>query len=193
MGGITSINKKINTSIKNDLLIASFGVFFQVLLGCLVFFLLKWNLISIDTYELFKNYNKTIMLFNLLPIIPLDGYHIMNNLLEMIFPYKKSFYISIIISIISVFLFITYNTLYSLNNYLIITFLIYKIITSIKDFKYNYLKFLMERYLYRLPYHKIKYHKKENLDVLKKDTYHFFKKDEKISSEREILRKKFDK
>ncbi len=187
MGGITSIDKKINTKISHELLISIFGIIFQIILFCIMFILYKNNFIRDNTYNLFNSYNKTIMIFNLLPIIPLDGYIFLRSILEYIFSYKKTYYISLIISIISIILFITYNEIFSLNNYLIISFLIYKIITSIKEFKYIYMRFLTERYLYDLPKYKFKYENKININLLKKDTYHYFKKDSRVYSEKKLL------
>lgn len=193
MGGITSIDKKINTKITHEILISLFGIIFQIILWFIIYILLKNNFIRESTYILFKNYNKTIMLFNLLPIIPLDGYIFLRSILEIIFPYKKTYYLSLILSIISIILFITYNEVFSLNNYLVISFLIYKIITSIKEFKYIYMRFLTERYLYELPYEKLKYENKTDINLLKKDTYHYFKNQDKVYSEKKILNKIFNK
>lgn len=193
MGGVTKVNKKINTSITHELLISMFGIIFQVILALIFMILYNGNLVSLNTYNLFKVYNKTIMIFNMLPIIPLDGYIFLRSILEMVFPYKKSFYLSFIISIISIILFITFNELYSLNNYLMISFLIYKIINSLKDFKYENLKFLLERHLFNLKYHKIKNEKYPNLNLLKKDTYHYFKSNNTIISEKNLLNHKFIK
>lgn len=191
MGGVTKISKKINTSIKDELLISIFGIIFQIILYIVFWLLFKKNIISINTFSLFSSYNKTIMIFNMLPIIPLDGYVFFRSILELIFPYKKSFYFSLIISIISIILFITFNKLYSLNNYLIISFLIYKIYLTFKEFKYENLRFLLERHLFNLKYHKIKNELKPNLDLLKKDTYHYFKQDNTYISEKKLLSKKF--
>jgi len=193
MGGVTKVNKKINTSITHELLISMFGIIFQVILALIFMIFYNGNLVSLNTYNLFKVYNKTIMIFNMLPIIPLDGYIFLRSILEMVFPYKKSFYLSFIISIISIILFITFNELYSLNNYLMISFLIYKIINSLKDFKYENLKFLLERHLFNLKYHKIKNEKYPNLNLLKKDTYHYFKSNNTIISEKNLLNHKFIK
>lgn len=193
MGGLTSIDKKINTKIIHEILISIFGILFQILLLIIMYILFKNSIIRESTYILFKSYNKTIMIFNLLPIIPLDGYIFLRSILEIIFPYKKTYYLSLIISIISIILFITYNEIFSLNNYLIISFLIYKIIISIKEFKYIYIRFLTERYLYDLPYQKLKYENKTNIDLLKKDTYHYFKEKDKIYSEKKVLTKILEK
>ena len=83
--------------------------------------------------------------------------------------------------------------MYSLNNYLIISFLVFKIYQEYKDFKFKQVKFLIERYLNKFTYYKIKYHKKINLDYLKKDTYHYFKNNNSYISEKKVLQNKFDK
>ena len=190
-GGITKIDKKINTKISHDLLIASFGIFFQIILYILFYFLYSFSFIRSSTYELFLTYNTTILIFNLLPIIPLDGYQFLRCIWEIFLPFKKAFKISFIISIISVLLFITYNHLCSLNNYLIITFLIYKIVYEYKNFKYQNYRFELERCLNDFPYRKIKNERKLDLALLKKDTYHYFKKDNTYISEKKILEKKY--
>ena len=190
-GGVTKIDKKINTKISHDLLIASFGVFFQILLYLIFYFLYSFSFIRSSTYELFLTYNTTILIFNLLPIIPLDGYQFLRCIWEILFPFKKAFKISFVISLVSVLLFVTYNQIFSLNNYLIVSFLIYKIIYEYRNFKYQNTRFQLERYLNDFPYSKIKNEKKVDLALLKKDTYHYFKKDNTYLSEKKILEKKY--
>lgn len=190
-GGVTKIDKKINTKISHDILIASFGVFFQIILYVIFYFLYNFYLIRTNTYELFLMYNTTILIFNLLPITPLDGYKLFRCFMEVFWPFKKAFYMSIIVSIIFIIFFITYNHLFSLNNYLIISFLIYKLINELKNFKFENYRFQLERYLNNFPYRKIKNEKKLDLNLLKKDTYHYFKKNNTYVSEKKILNNKF--
>ncbi len=192
MGGVTLVDKKVNTKIKHELLIASFGVIMQILLGIVFYSFFKNNLINYNTYLLFNNYNKTIILFNLLPIIPLDGYHILNSLVEIFLPFKYAFKGCFIVSLVCLIIFMFFNGVNSLNNYLIFSFLIFKIYQEYKDFKFRHLKFLLERFINNIPYNKIKYNKNINLNLLKKDTYHYFKKDGYVYSEKKILSKKFD-
>ena len=192
-GGLTLIDKKVNTKISHELFIASAGVIMQFFLHLFFSNLFKFNLITYNTYYLFKSYNKTIMLFNLIPIIPLDGYHILNSLIEIFLPFKYAFKCSFIISLISLTFFIFQNGFLSLNNYLIFSFLIFKIHQEYKNFKFRHLKFLLERFLNNLPYNKIKYNKNINLDLLKKDTFHYFVTNKKVYSEKYILEKKFAK
>ena len=190
-GGVTKLDKKINTKLAHDLLISIFGVLFQVLFYLIFYFLYSSSFIRSSTYELFLTYNTTILLFNLLPIIPLDGYQLLRCIWEILFPFKKAFKISFVISIIAILLFITYNHLFSLNNYLIISFLVYKIVIELKNFKYQNIRFQLERYLNDLPYQKIKNERKVDLSLLKKDTYHYFKKGNSYVSEKKLLEKKY--
>jgi len=192
-GGITKVEKKLNTPINEEIIIAVGGIFFQTILAIVFYHIKTVGILSYITYDVFKKYNLTILLFNLLPIIPLDGSIIIKSIFEKFLTFNQSYLVSTIISIISLMAFITYNYIFSLNNYIIITFLLYKIITNIKDFKYTKNKFLLERYLYEFPYRKIYHEKKSNHNILRKETLHFFKEDTKYVHERSILGKLFDK
>ena len=68
-GGMTRIKKDINTPINKELFIAFGGILFQMILLGITMFLP----ISIITKTIFWKYNLSIMIFNMLPIIPLDG------------------------------------------------------------------------------------------------------------------------
>lgn len=192
-GGITKIDKCVNTNTSKEFFIASAGVINQLILFILITILFNINILSFKTYSLIKYYNFIIMGFNLIPIIPLDGYIILKSLLEKIMPFKLSFYISIVITILGTSIFIYLNYLYKLNNYLIISFIIYKIIIEIKDFKYIYHKFLLERYFNDLIFKKVKIFKQIKLQKMYKDKYHFFISDGNVYSENKILNKLFDK
>ena len=184
-GGVTSINKLINSSITKDLIIAISGVIFQyivitIILRCIPF---KYN-----TLNMIDNYNKTIIIFNLLPIIPLDGSKIAFDLFSYIFSYKSSYLLTFILSITSIILFINYNIVYSINNYLIICILIYYTFKYYKDFKYIFNKFLLERIMYDLKYKKIINNTKK-ITQLRKEKLHYFNH----INEKKIIQSKFDK
>lgn len=189
-GGFTSIDKKINTSIFKDFFIAIGGIVAQLLLGIIIY-PLKDN-INIITYNLFNYYNKLLIIFNLLPIIPLDGSKIVNLILEKYYSYKLSYYINGVISIISLVLFLIINYIYNLDNYFIILFLLFKFIMYIKEYKHIINRFLLERYLYNLEYKHINC-KTERIEEIKKETYHYFNCDGKIITEKAKLREMFDK
>ena len=59
-GGVTVVDKPINTPLKEELLIGIFGIIMQLVLDCLFYILVKNNIITLSTYELFLSYNKII-------------------------------------------------------------------------------------------------------------------------------------
>lgn len=179
-GGFTTINQKINSNINKDLIISIGGILFQLIFLLILYF---WqNKFNYLTYNLFITYNYTLIIFNLIPIIPLDGNKIIHLLLEKIFSYQLSYYLNIGISIIFLVIFLYINYYYHLDNYFIISFLFYKIIMGIKDFKYLRKRFLLERYLYDLEYQKIDNHTK-SINNLKKNVLHYFKENNKYIRE----------
>lgn len=175
-GAITIFNTKINIKLKEEFLVTIMGPLFQSIL-----FLINNNK--------FIYYNKLLLIFNLIPIIPLDGSKLLNIILNKMFSFYKSNLLSIIISIILIII------LFTLNNNLIGTFIIIflsiKVIESIKNNKYIFNKFLFERYLYNFNFKKIKI--VNNIKKMKKEKNHIFNIKNKYITEREYLRKLFDK
>lgn len=184
-GGLTRVEKDINTSPYKELILASAGLFMQIILYVVALSFGYKN-------SLFYKYNKSIFLFNLLPIIPLDGSVIVYSLLNRFTTFKNSYKAYIVVSIISLVIYIIINYKYSLNNYLIVSIFIYKIYEGIKNYKYVYNRFLVERYLKKYHFKYIST-REGNLDILKIDTYQYFKNGGKITSEREKLAEMFDK
>lgn len=180
-GGYTKVDKMINTSINKDILISLGGIIFQSILYLFTY-----------KYSLFTYYNLIILVFNLLPIIPLDGNKVLNLLLEKKYSYYLSYKLNIFISIIFLILFIIYNYLYNLDNIIIILFLIFKLLDTLKYYKYLYNRFLLERYLYNIEYKRIIYNS-SSLKDLKKETRHYFKDKDIYLNEKILLNRLFDK
>lgn len=187
-GGITRLEKDINAPINHELIIAGAGIIFQIILFMIVLLLPLSN----DTLNIFFKYNMSILFFNILPIIPLDGSIILNCILNKIFSYKKSYVIYVICSVVNLIIYIIFSCWYALNNYLIITLFIYKIFEAIKNFKYLRNRFWLERYLNNYNFKYIST-KEGGLDILKVDTYQYFKDKNKVISEKTLLKRIFDK
>lgn len=185
-GGFTTIDKRINTSINKDILISIGGIFFQIILLFIVF--LFKNNFNIITYNLIINYSIILIIFNLIPIIPLDGNKIMHLLLEKLFSYHLSYYLNFTISLIFLIIFLVINYVYNLDNYFIITFLLYKTIIYIKDYSYMKKRFLLERYLYDINYKCIN-NNTEKINDLKKEVLHYFKENNKYVLEKKKIEK----
>ena len=114
-GGVTKLNTIINTNITKDLVVAVSGIIFQTLYFIIIFFLYKNNIIREYTYNLFLLYHKSMLVFNLLPILPLDGGKIFLLLIEAIRkkPLKQKTEIGIqmagFVLLIGLSIFVTYN------------------------------------------------------------------------------------
>ncbi len=178
-GGITKIDKKLNDYIICDLLIASAGIILQFFYFCL-------GQMGIITSSLFNDYNIAIMVFNLLPIIPLDGSKIVFELANYFMPYKMSLSFYTVISFISIIIYTICNLKYNLNNYFLITLFIYKTWQIYKDQKIIYYKFILERKLYNFHYRKIK---NQNIPISKyqKDIKYYYHINGKIIDEKNII------
>lgn len=180
-GGLTTINKRVNSNINKDIIINFGGVVFQLVLA-LIIYAIKTRM-SIITYNLYINYNIILIIFNLLPIISLDGNNIIHLILEKYFSYHLSYKINFILSLFTLLLFLFINIIYNIDNYFIVTFLFCKNIIYLKNYKYLKKRFLLERYLYDIEYKKID-NKTLNLNDLKKETLHYFKEENKYIKEK---------
>lgn len=187
-GGVTRVFKDINTPVKREVLIASGGILFQLLLFIIIHFLP----VSPLTKDLMYKYNLSIMFFNMLPIIPLDGSIILQALLNKLFSFKTSYYISFFVSCLGIVFYLLSNYWFSLNNYLIVTLFVVKTYYAYKNYNYIFNKFLLERYLNKYEFKYIST-KEGNLDILKLDTYQYFKENRKIVGENKKLQERFDK
>ena len=84
-GGITIFENPINIPLKQEFLVSISGVMFQTLGS---FILSKFY-----DKTLFINIHYTLLIFNLLPIFPLDGSKIWNVFFNYFLPFKKVIYV----------------------------------------------------------------------------------------------------
>ena len=182
------VSKDINTPVLREVLIASGGIILQIILFMVVFLLP----LSIGTKALIYKYNLSIMVFNMLPIIPLDGSIILNAILNRFFSFKISYFLYLGISWGGIGIYLLGNWWFSLNNYLIVSLFIVKTYYAYKNYNYIFNKFLLERYLNKYEFHFIST-REGNLDILKLDTYQYFKEKGKIVGEEKKLKERFDK
>ena len=85
--------------------------------------------------------------------------------------------------------FYLYNIIYKLNDLVIYSFLIIKLIEVIKEYKYVVNKFYLERVMYNHYYNKI-INNCSNLNNLKIDKYYYFKKNYKYINEKDFIKDK---
>lgn len=191
-GGLTRINDLINKNINKEIIISISGPLFQIIFYIIIVYLNKNNLIRDYTLKIFTEYNNSLLIFNLLPIHPLDGSKILNLLLSKYIYYNLSNKITILISILTIILLMNINIYnYNYSSILTLSILITYIIKFIKEIKYIYNKFLLERYIYNIKYKKIKLI--DNKNKMYKNKNHIIKDKGTYTEEKKYLNKYFTK
>ncbi len=195
-GGFITYEDIIDKPFKEEFIISVAGFLSQIILWIILIFLNKINVVDADTLFILNKYNLSVLLFNLIPIYPLDGAKIIYNILCIYLPYKKALQLVDIISIISVLIIILLilfiNVRIEYSYIIILTFIIKKVIIHIKDVPYLFNKLLLERYVYPIKVNKYNYIDSYNLSLFKRRKKNFFKINNHYVKESVILSKKFD-
>mgnify|MGYP004537088541 CR=1 FL=1 len=169
-GSIINSDLKLNTASYKIFIISIAGILFQLILSFIMNYLHTYGLINEISINIFNYYNKLIMIFNLIPIVSLDGSKILKSGVECLFKYLTTIKLINLISIISLIILILTN-FNNLSIIIIIIYLLIKIIENIKNTNYIYHNFLIERTLYHVKHKKIKYI--NNINSLYKNKYNF--------------------
>lgn len=189
-GGSSYFNEDINRPLREELWILFMGPLTQVL-----YYVILSNLpFSSKTLAFLREYHYSIFIFNLLPIYPLDGGKLCNLLFCYKLSYKKSLYLTFVISFVCLNLFFLLwlsKTGAFLNLVCMFLLLISKLLGEIKKRDYYFHKFLLERYLKDYDYPRRKMISK--LEEMMRDKSHFIKIDHHYYREKEVLKKKFKK
>lgn len=196
-GGYIIYNENIDKSFKEEFLIAISGILMQCIFYLLLYILNKVGILDLSFLLIVKKYHYSILIFNLLPIIPLDGSKVLNVLLNKIFSYKKSLYIINSISLLFIILFIILLIIYKLKielSYVIIlSFIMSSIIKNINDIPYLFNKFLFERYKYPIKNVKTYYIKNSNIENMRRQRINYFYINNTYKDERYLLLNRYIK
>ena len=181
-GGLTKYNIIINKPLKEEFFVSISGILTQIIFYKVIH-------IYID-YKYFKFIHYFIIMFNLVPIYPLDGSKILNVMFNKITSYKNSILITIIISYLTI---IGLSLLlFNINKilFMILIFLFFQVnkLYEERDLLFN--KFLFERYINDFKFRKEKIINSAN--KMKKDYRHLFYIDNKYITENIFLKKRFD-
>ena len=174
-GAITIFRETLNRPMIEEFIILIMGPLFQFIN----------YIIFKDITPYFNYYNYGIFIFNMLPIYPLDGYKLYSILLNKIIPYKYVMKIMLIISFISLIIFVRKDIIYIV----ILLLLLKGIVSEYKNINYIYNKFLYERYRYRIKFKKRK--TINNINNMYKDYIHLIKTKDGLVTEKYFLEKRF--
>lgn len=174
VGCITEFNEKLNRPIYQELLILICGPLFQMVL-----------------YMFYKTqYHYPLLIFNLLPIYPLDGSKFIFLLWNLIGSYYYSYIITFIISYITIFILVIYY-----HNLMILLFSIYLLVSSIEIYynkNINFYMFLYERLKNIYPCYKEKIIIGDNLKKMKRSVKHYFLIENSLKDEKKVIKSKLN-
>ncbi|GAA0355062.1 M50 family metallopeptidase [Bacillus horti] len=148
-GGVAVVEEHGNKPFKEELLVLLAGPLMNMMMigiACLFWTLKLW---STEFCLLFIEYNLIILLFNLLPIWPLDGGKLVQLLLSLFFPYKRAIQVSLFVSSIALIGYILMTALlFPVYFYLwsVAVFLLISLFLEFRQSPYQYLRFLLSRY-----------------------------------------------
>ena len=186
VGGITIFKESLNRPIFEELIIAIMGPIFQI-----IFYLFIKDYVN---YSWFYSANLALLIFNLVPVIPLDGSKILHCITDMLFSYKKSHKIILWISIFV--LCIGGIICYWMNNliiYIMFICIALKVIEEYKTSSLRFQKFLLERYLNNYYFNKTKKLYKGKTTEMYRDYNHIFFMNNHWISERKFLKSHFER
>ncbi len=191
-GGNIKYKEFINKPLIEEFIVAISGIIIQSLYFLVLFFLYKKGFIDNRIFIMIANYNYSIILFNLLPIPPLDGYKVLNIFSNFLFPYKKSLNLCPLVALFVFLLFIFWVLLNNIggNSSVILILLVLKLFDEYKNKEYKFNKFLLERYLYAINFKRIKKLKK-GINSMYRDYNHIFIVNDKNIEEKNILKLHF--
>lgn len=147
-GGVVEMNETSNRPLKEELVVILAGPLQHVWLIVLSYLLLPTPLWTINDHDIFLWHNLVILLFNLLPIWPLDGGRLVHLGCHYLWPYKLAYQRSVIVSL-AMLVMVTIASLliypFHFNLWVVILFLYISNYLQWKQRHYSLVRFLLDR------------------------------------------------
>ncbi|MFD0952437.1 M50 family metallopeptidase [Virgibacillus natechei] len=148
-GGVMDTQEHGNKPIREEALVTIAGPFQHLIIYFLLFLLTPVGFVPSSVLELIFYYNTVILLFNLLPIWPLDGGKLLFLCLSAFSPYKKAYYWVILFSMAACLVIILFQLIFfpfTLSAFFIMLFLFMENRSEWKNRYYVFMRFLLNRY-----------------------------------------------
>lgn len=148
-GGVAEVDEHGNKPLAEELLVVLAGPLMNVIMLCISWLLINLNIWNVGFGLQFMEYNLIILIFNLLPIWPLDGGKLVHLAFCLYLPYKRAIKYSLMSSVLFLLLYLCMVALhYSMYFYLwtVAVFLVVSLFLEGRQSPYQYIRFLMARY-----------------------------------------------
>lgn len=170
-GGVTIFDEDLNLNIFKELLVVVMGPVVQMLFYMIVYYFYTKGFVNVNTMKKVSTINLILLEFNLLPILPLDGAKILNNILDLILSYDLAHKVSLAVSFLALPLVFLFDN--KLIIILVVISLLLRLFEEINWHKFRINKLLLERKLKGIKFKKVR--EFESLTKVKRNvTYYRF-------------------
>ncbi len=148
-GGVMDTDENGTKPLLEEIMVTIAGPLQHLFIYMLLLFLSANSLLPSSIIELAFFYNSAILLFNLLPIWPLDGGKLIFQILSSLLPYRKAYNYVIIFSICTCIIFLIVQLLFipfTLSAFILFLFLLMENRSDWKQRYYVFIRFLLRRY-----------------------------------------------
>lgn len=139
-------------SVFQEICIISAGPLSQVIFPSVFMLMVKGGMISQSFYEYLLMINANIMIFNLLPIYPLDGGRLLQTFFHCFTRYKTAQRCTCIVSFLILLFVMSVQCMHGYSAILVQLFLAIQLIICYRDIHYDCMKFYHYRYLHSIKY-----------------------------------------
>ncbi|NBJ68658.1 MULTISPECIES: M50 family metallopeptidase [Clostridia] len=148
-GGVMDTEEHGTRPVKEEVLVICAGPFQHIVLYGAMLIVADTGLLSPSIIDTFMYYNTAIFLFNLLPILPLDGGKLLQLILSTKWPYKLAYYRTIYFSLITCVLLLFAQLIiipFTLSTFVLFLFLLFENKNEWQKRYYAFMRFLLQRY-----------------------------------------------
>ncbi|WP_339214512.1 M50 family metallopeptidase [Ornithinibacillus sp. FSL M8-0202] len=148
-GGVMDTDEQGSRPVKEEFLVTIAGPIQHLIIYVLMFFASCFSLLPSSIIDTILFYNTTILVFNLLPIWPLDGGKLLFFLLSQRYSFQRAYNTALVFSIIICLVIIVIQLLFfpfTLSALLIMVFLLLENRADWKKRHFVFIRFLLNRY-----------------------------------------------
>lgn len=197
-GGIMEFQGELNKPNIEDLFVSSGGVIFNFIAFLILLFFRErvGPYVNLTLYNYAMSTQLFVMLFNLIPLPPLDGSRLVNTILCFFLPYKTVLRLMKRINVLLIFTFTIVTILYDFRQiYIIMSFLIYSTIRYNKEIYFLFQRFLLQKKMYintDLPYKIVKISNNSLEDSFYRGYFNTFQINHRFHDEASWLKLKYE-
>lgn len=147
-GGVMKTDEHGTCRLYEDILVTLAGPLQHLFIFIFIILLESLNIVPVTITQIAHHYNIIILLFNLLPIYPLDGGKLMFYIASLYIPFRRAYHLTLIFSMVLPIVIIIIQILYypfTLSAILIMSFILLENRTEWLNRMYIFRRFLLKR------------------------------------------------